>query len=100
MKKLIEWLKKKSAELYTSVNDLEADNSFYFIDNEPVIDLILDDSFLDSLEVTINNDLILDEIHTKERGQRIEFFGIQLDYASQTKCGLLLVIKQINNGYR
>jgi insertion element IS1 protein InsB len=51
----------------------------YDIDNEELTDITISDSYLESLDKTINNDLILDEIYGKERGHRIVFFGIQLD---------------------
>ena len=42
-------------------------------------DISITDSYLESLDKTIENDLMLDEIYGKERGHRIVFFGIQLD---------------------
>jgi hypothetical protein len=61
----------------------------YDIDNEELTDININDSYLEILDKPIKSDLILDEIYGKERGHRIVFFGIQLDYASQTKCGHL-----------
>jgi hypothetical protein len=45
------------------------------------------------------NDLLVEDLYSKERGVRVLFFGIQLDCASQTKCGHSFKIRRISNGY-
>ena len=46
------------------------------VDSEPFDDQEDGDSFLTLIE---NNDLLINELYSKERGRRVEFFGIQLD---------------------
>ena len=45
-------------------------------DNELLEDIIEFDSVSHDIEI---NDLLVDELYSKERGVRVEFFGIQLD---------------------
>lgn len=70
----IEALKKKSISLeaYVQVSDneeLDADLSDFKED-------CLNEDMLFDME---NNDLLINELYSKERGARVEFFGIQLD---------------------
>ncbi len=59
--------KKNSISLqeYTQIND-----------NDVVIEDPRDDHYLSDIEM---NDLLVDELYSKERGVRVEYYGIQLD---------------------
>ena len=55
-------------------------------------------SFEGNLVDIENNDLLVRELYSKERGVRVEFYGIQLDLASPTNYGVLLGRGAINSG--
>jgi insertion element IS1 protein InsB len=49
------------------------------LDNEHIMDISIEDTCFESLDNAMPHELLLDELYSKERGRRVEIFGIQLD---------------------